>query len=259
MICMRNLFLLFVLVTTTCQQTFAWGQTGHRVIGQIATWHLNKRAQKNINKLLGPETLAMSGTWMDEVRSDSTYNYMVTWHYLTIPGGEQYDVSKQDAGGNAYATLQTIVAGLKSDTLSAEDEVVYLRILVHLVGDLHQPLHVGTGEDKGGNDVKVRWMGGESNLHRVWDSDMIDSKQLSYTELATYLNRFITKDKAKQWQSVPFSQWLSEDMALRETVYDIPEDHYLSYHYAFKNYPVVEQRLLMAGVRLAGILNDIYG
>lgn len=256
---MRKLLLLFLLSITTFQQVFAWGQIGHRVVGQIAEWHLNKRAYKQISKLLGAETMAMASTWMDEIRSDSTYDYTATWHWVTVPTGESYDKSKQEAAGDAYETLQNLITGLKSDTLSIQAEKAYLKMLIHIVGDLHQPLHVGTGEDRGGNDVKVQWIGEESNLHRVWDSEMIDSKQLSYTELATYLNRFSTREKEDQWQAAPFSKWLSENMELRDTVYDIPDDHYLSYQYAYVNYPVVEARLLMAGVRLAGILNDIYG
>lgn len=255
---MKRRLLLFAFSIISCQQAWAWGQTGHRVIGQIAEWHLNTRAYKQISKLLGPETMAMASTWMDEIRSDSTYAYTATWHWTTIPTGEQYDRNKQETAGDAYTTLQNLIAALKSDTLSVETEKAYLKMLIHIVGDLHQPLHVGTGEDRGGNDVKVQWMGEESNLHRVWDSEMIDSKQLSYTELATYLNRFSTKEKERQWQAAPFSKWLLENMELRDTIYNIPDDHYLSYQYAYINYPVVETRLLMAGVRLAGILNDIY-
>ena len=88
---------------------------------------------------------------------------------------------------------------------------------------------------------------------------MINSKQLSYTELAQYLNRRTQQDQVVQWQSAPLSQWLDEAMQLRDTVYDLPEDQQLGYRYTYRNFPVVEQQLLKAGVRLAGLLNDIYG
>lgn len=254
-----TLTLLTALLLTLQLPAFGWGQIGHRVIGQIAEWHLNKRAAKNIHQILGPHSLAIVSTWMDEIRSDSTYDYTNTWHWVTIPNGQQYDQSQQEASGDAYAVVNQIIAGLKSDTLSAQKEEEYLKMLVHLVGDLHQPLHVGTGEDRGGNDVRVQWMGEPSNLHRVWDSDMIDGKQLSYTELAQHLNRRATGRLVQQWQSASTEQWLQEAIKLRPSVYDLPEDQRIGYEYSYVNYPVVEKQLLLAGIRLAGILNEIYG
>ena len=249
--------LLFFLATILA--SFGWGQIGHRTIGQLAEWHLNRQAMKHVNRILGPTSLAMVSTWMDEIRSDSVYDYTSTWHWVTVPTGQTYDPAIQEPTGNAYDTVQRLIAGLKSDTLSARQEREYLMMLVHLVGDLHQPLHVGTGTDRGGNDVRVLWMGDSSNLHRVWDSDMINSKQLSYTELATYLNRRADATLVKQQQTAPLTQWLDEAMQLRETVYDVPKDGRLGYQYTYRNFPVVEQQLLLAGVRLAGVLNEIYG
>ena len=256
---MTRWLITLLLFLTTFSTSFGWGQIGHRAIGQLAEWHLNRRAAKNINALLGPTSLAMVSTWMDEIRSDATYDYTNTWHWVTVPTGQSYDPTIQEPTGNAYETVQHLIAGLKSDTLSTQQEREYLMMLVHLVGDLHQPLHVGTGTDRGGNDVRVLWQGDSSNLHRVWDSDMIDRKQLSYTELATHLNRRADGAFVRQWQSTPLSEWLAEAMGLRETVYDVPEDGYLGYQYAYRNFPVVEQQLLLAGVRLAGVLNEIYG
>lgn len=254
----RQSFLLWILLLSSTT-AFGWGQIGHRTIGQLAEWHLNRRAIKHINRILGPSSLAMVSTWMDEIRSDSTYDYARTWHWVTVPTGQTYDPAIQEPTGNAYKTVQHLIARLKSDTLSVQQERECLMMLVHLVGDLHQPLHVGTGTDRGGNDVTVTWMGDSSNLHRVWDSDMINSKQLSYTELATYLNRRVDAMFVKRWQAVPMNQWLNEATQLRNTVYDLPEDGRLGYHYSYRNFPVVEQQLLLAGVRLAGVLNDIYG
>ena len=256
---MSYLFATWTLLLFTTTAAFGWGQIGHRTVGQLAEWHLSRRAAKNINRVLGSASLAMVSTWMDEIRSDSAYDYTSTWHWVTVPPGQRYDSAIQEPTGNAYEVVRRLVDGLKSDTLSAQQEREYLMMLVHLVGDLHQPLHVGTGTDRGGNDVLVQWMGEPSNLHRVWDSDMIDSKQLSYTELAQHLNRRALPQQISQWQSAPMSRWLKEAMQLRDTVYDLPEDQQLGYRYAYRNFPIVEQQLLIAGVRLAGLLNDIYG
>lgn len=257
---LRGFIILFSsFLISSYLPVYGWGQLGHRTIGQIAEWHLNKRAAKKINQILGPNSLAMVSTWMDEIRSDDAYDYTYTWHWVTIPNGQKYDKSIQEPEGDAYAVVRQIISGLKSDTISTQTEEEYLKMLVHLVGDLHQPLHVGTGEDKGGNDVRVEWMGEPSNLHRVWDSDMINSRQLSYTELAQHLNRRATERLVKQWQSTSPEQWLYEAMDLRPTVYDLPEHKHLGYEYSYVNYPIVEEQLLQAGIRLAGILNEIYG
>ncbi|WKN33527.1 S1/P1 nuclease [Porifericola rhodea] len=238
---------------------FGWGQIGHRAVGQIAEWHLSKKATKNISQVLGPLSLAMVSTWMDEIRSDDAYDYTNTWHWVTIPDNTSYNADIQEEAGDAFGMTQKIIAALKTDTLSQQEEKEYLMMLVHLVGDLHQPLHVGNGEDRGGNDVKVEWMGEPSNLHRVWDSDMIDGKQLSYTELAQHLNRRATERLVQQWQSSSPEQWLAEAMELRPQVYDVPDNKRLGYQYSYQNYATVEHQLLVAGVRLAGILNEIYG
>ena len=131
-------------------------------------------------------------------------------------------------------------------------------MLVHLVGDLHQPLHVGNGLDKGGNDVKLKWFWGNSNLHRVWDSQLIDGKQYSYTELANVIDH-ATDEEIKYWQSTSVRDWAHESMDLRNQCYEnIPEDSNIGYEYSYKNWELVQKRLLQAGIRLAGVINEIY-
>ncbi|WKN44692.1 S1/P1 nuclease [Tunicatimonas pelagia] len=258
---MKRLLTTLLLIAVTNQLSWGWGQTGHRAIGQLAQWHLSRAAEARITQILGPVDLAMASTWMDEIRSDSAYDYTNTWHWVTVPTGTSYNPEIQEPTGDAYEATQRIIAALKSDTLPLQQEQEYLKILVHLVGDLHQPLHIGKGDDRGGNDVRVRWMyePDSSNLHRVWDSDMLNAKQLSYTELATHLNRYVTPELVSETQSVYMEQWLDEAVELRGAVYDVPDDKRLGYEYMYHNWPIVEQRLLLAGLRLASILNDIYG
>jgi hypothetical protein len=129
---------------------------------------------------------------------------------------------------------------------------------VHLVGDIHQPLHVGNSTDRGGNDVKVEFMWQKTNLHRVWDSDLIDHQQLSYTEYADWIN-VATKDQIAAWQSAPILEWANESMGLRPLVYNFPENGKLSYEYNAACITTLNDRLTQAGIRLAHILNQIYG
>ncbi len=235
----------------------AWGPTGHRATGLIAEQYLNAKAKKKIFIILQQESLAMVGTWMDDIRSDSTYNYATDWHYTTIPEGKHYGDVEASPDGKAVMMIEKFIVELKSRKLSAKQEREYLKMLVHLVGDIHQPLHVGKPGDRGGNDVKVKWFRSESNLHRVWDSDMIDDSKLSYTELAGF---FIKPDKtvAAQWQAASVRDWAHESMTYRPQVYDIGNGN-LGYQYSYKYFSIAKLRMLQAGIRLAGVLNQIYG
>ncbi|WP_194775073.1 S1/P1 nuclease [Pararhodonellum marinum] len=256
---MKKLFFSLLLLTALSFHSFGWGQNGHRVVGQLAEWHLKKKVLRKVNQVLDRESLAMVSVWMDEIRSETAYDYTNTWHWVTIPDGEKYDESIQEPTGNAYDALLKIIGALKTGGLTPKEEAEYLKMLVHLVGDLHQPLHVGRGDDKGGNDIRVNYFGQETNLHSVWDTRIIESQNLSFTELAKHLNTKVTPAKVNELQSADPSKWLDEAMACRPMVYDIPEDNRISYSYNYQYYPIIEERLLAAGIRLAGILNEIYG
>ncbi len=238
-------------------ESFGWGVTGHRATGLIAEQYLNTKARKRIKQILGQESLAMVSTWMDEIRSDSTYNYTTDWHWTTIPDGGKYEDVEGNPDGKVVMMIEKFTKELKSGKLTAKQQGEYLKMLVHMVGDIHQPLHVGKPGDRGGNEVKVKWAGDDSNLHRVWDSDMIDDSKLSYTELAQFLAK---PDAAtiKKWQQTSVRDWAKESMALRPAVYNIGKGS-LGYRYSYVNLPSVRERILQAGVRLAGLLNQIYG
>jgi hypothetical protein len=239
-------------------QLMAWGPTGHRAIGKVAENHLSKKASTKIKSILGDESLAIVSIWMDEERSNPAYNHTHDWHWVTIPDGMNYHECDKNPNGDIIMQIERITTELKAGGLSKEDEVIRIKMLVHLIGDIHMPLHAGREGDKGGNAIKVQWFGNSSNLHRVWDSDIIDNKQLSYTELASAIDH-PTKSQLAQWQSEDILQWASESIALRDQVYNLPENGQLGYVYSYNNWAAVQLRLLQAGVRLAGVLNAIYG
>ncbi len=237
--------------------SFAWGPTGHRVTGYIANKYLNKKARKAIDALLKGQSLAIAATWMDEVRSDSTYDYMTDWHWVTIPFGQEYDQTQKNPNGDVIQTLERVITELKSKKLSPAEQIVRIRILTHLLGDIHQPMHVGGRNDKGGNDVKVSWFRTDSNLHRVWDSDIIDDTKLSYTELAESIEK-PTDAEVSQWQKSTVREWAKESQTFEKQVYDIGNGK-LGYRYSYLYYPIIRHRLMQAGIRLAGVLNEVYG
>ncbi len=183
---------------------------------------------------------------------------MYYWHFATIPDSLTYEQAGTPEEGDVISALQRLIGELKTKNFSHEDERFALRCIVHLIGDIHQPLHVGNGLDKGGNDVKVKYMWQNSNLHRVWDSGMINEQKLSYTEYTAAID-FATDEQIKLWQNSSVLDWAYESKSYRGAIYDLPEDKSINYRYTFDHIDTVNLRLLQAGIRLAGILNDIYG
>lgn len=156
-----------------------------------------------------------------------------------MPEGSDY-VLEQHAPtrGDAYTALKSFEATLKNPNASIEEKQLALHFTVHLIGDLHQPLHTGNGTDRGGNDVKVEFFWDDSNLHRVWDSGMIDRQKLSYTEWTAWLTRKITPPKAEQWRNTDPKVWIKESILLRDIVY--PEGNKLSWRYQYEHLPIVK-------------------
>ena len=183
---------------------FAWGKTGHRVVAAIADTQLSGLSRANVEEILGPgESLDEAANWPDEMRSapgDFWRKTATPWHYVTL-NGIMYDHAPPE--GDALEALNHFSAVLRDPNASREDKQTALRFVVHLVGDLHQPLHVGKCCDKGGNDVKVTWFGKPTNLHAVWDSMLVDDEQLSFTELAAKLERHITNGDVIKWWDSP--------------------------------------------------------
>ncbi|MDX1651519.1 MAG: S1/P1 nuclease [Brumimicrobium sp.] len=252
-----NILMMF-LISSMTNYSLAWGITGHRTIGKVAENHLNRKVKKKIESILQGQSLAEVSNWMDDIKSDKAYDSLRSWHYTTIPDGMKYSETEVNPEGDVVQGINFLVEQLKSGKLSSERERDYLRLLVHLVGDIHQPLHVGNGTDKGGNDVKVEWFWESSNLHRVWDSGMIESMEYSYTELAEVVDNH-TREEAEKWTSSSVVDWAHEAMTFRDGIYDLPEDKKINYSYRYEHWDTVKLQLLKGGIRLAALLEEIYG
>ena len=183
---------------------------------------------------------------------------MDPWHYMTIPDGMTYAEAGTPDEGDVYVTIHRLMDELTTKRFSDKDEAFALKCLIHLVGDIHQPLHVGKEGDRGGNKVEVEFFWEKSNLHSVWDSGIIDGQKYSYTEYADWINH-PTEEQISEWQSATVMQWVTESVEYRSQVYDLPENKEINYKYVYDNLELVNKRLLQAGVRLAGVLNKIYG
>ena len=245
----------FILLFFSFQIIFGWDKTGHRIVAQIASKYLTKNAKLQIRKLIGHQDLSRISNWADEIKSDPNWSHSYDWHYCTIPDGEKHIQGKHK--GKAIEKSKEFIKTLQNQNSIKTDKIVALKFLVHLIGDLHQPLHVGNGVDRGGNDYKVTWFGEETNLHRVWDSHLIDLQKLSYKEYSDYLLLDIDYGDIRKLQADSLMTIIYESQVFREKCYKI-SDKNLSWRYFYKNKALLEKRLFEGGVRLSGILNRVY-
>ncbi len=255
--------LLIIAVIYAPLQSMAWGTQGHRICGQIANVYLTPQARKAIEAILGNESIAVASNWADFIKSDPDYNYLSSWHYIDFDKAYTYpemvEYLNHDTNVDAYTKLQFLIGELKKKNLSRQNKLLYLRMLIHIVEDVHQPMHAAHADDKGGNDFKVNWFSNPTNLHAVWDSQLIDFQQLSYTEYATAINHSTLAQRA-EWQKAPISQWLFESNQIAEKLYtEIKPGDVLNYKYNFTHIAIVNQQMLKGGVRLAGVLNQLFG
>jgi hypothetical protein len=262
-----NIFKKLLLTAMVCYlpcKAMAWGMLGHRIVAEIADSYLSKKARKQIMEILGNESLAMSSNWADFIKSDKTYDYLYSWHYANLGDGlseaDLHAYFAKDTATDIYTKMNLVIEGLKNKSLEKEKKVLYLRLLIHLVGDAHQPMHVGRSEDLGGNKVNLLWFNQPANLHSVWDEKLIEYQQLSYTEYAKAIN-YTTKAERNGWQQAGMSAWLFESYAISRQLYsEIKQpDQKLSYKYNFDHVQTLNSQLLKSGVRLAGVLNSIFG
>ena len=253
------LFLCFLMISNfSVSAADDWGKTGHRATGEIAEKYLSKKAKRAIDKLLKGESLALVSTYGDEIKSDDAFRKYGPWHYVNFPFESTYEKHPKSERGDLNQAIKECIAVLKDASASQEDKAFHLRMLVHFVGDLHQPLHVGMAEDRGGNRFQVRWFDEGTNLHSVWDTKMIESYRMSYTELAANEAK-LSKEQFEQLQQGTVTDWMYESRALCKKIYETTSSgEKLGYRYMYDYLNVVRSQLQKGGIRLAHLLNDIF-
>ncbi|WP_127132801.1 S1/P1 nuclease [Pseudoflavitalea rhizosphaerae] len=260
---MRKLLLAAILFYFPLH-SMAWGVLGHRIVAEIANSYLTNKARKQIQRILGNESMAMTSNWPDFIKSDTSFNYLSPWHYINLREGLTEAAIelrlKQDTTVNAYTKIGWLTEQLKDRELPVDKKLMYLRLLIHLVGDVHQPMHVGRFEDLGGNRIRVQWFNSPTNLHVIWDEKLIDFQQLSYTEYVKAINH-TTKEQRKAWQAESTSRWIIDSYNIAQQLYAeiTSSDQKLSYRYNFDHVKTLNDQLLKGGVHLAGLLNQIFG
>jgi hypothetical protein len=238
---------------------FAWGKTGHRIVGALAEGYLDAKAKAGVARILGKESLAEASTWPDFMRASPEEFWQKVagpYHIVTVPKGKTYADVGAPPQGDAVTALKQFSATVRDPRASLADQQLALRFIIHIVGDLQQPLHANNGIDRGGNDVHLMFAGHETNLHALWDSGLIDQEQLSFTEWADWLRAKITPALQTRWSNADPLVWIGESADIREHIY--PDTANVSYAYSFANKATVEQQLEKGGVRLAAYLNQLF-
>jgi len=261
---MRKRLLPLLLCLLSPLSLWAWGADGHRAVGKIAENHLSRSARRAVKELLGTETLTLVSTWPDEIRFYPEFKDTAPWHYVNTPSGLAHDAYiqavKTQTNANAYSALETNLRILGDESKPAAERASALKFVVHLVGDIHQPMHTGHAEDKGGNDIKLKYRGKDTNLHSLWDSGLIDYQGLTYTEIAQQYDQHLPHRQLRALQKSTPEQWLWESYSASEKLYqETPTDTDVDYKYYPAHADLMKQRIVEAGVRLAGLLNDVLG
>ncbi|WP_298778978.1 S1/P1 nuclease [uncultured Polaribacter sp.] len=256
-----KLFLLIpflFLMSSSSNESVFWGKNGHRATGKIAEKHLSRKAKKCINKLLNGQSLAFVSTYADEIKSDKKFNKYYSWHYVNMDLDQTYADAEKNPKGDLVTGINTCISVLKDKKSTDEDKAFHLKLLVHFVGDLHQPMHIGRKEDKGGNTVQVEWFGRGTNLHRVWDENMIDDWEMSYIELAENAED-LSKKQIEAIEKGSIIDWVNEVHVITNEVYNsVKVGENLRYKYSYNHFGTVRKQLQKGGIRLAKVLNDIF-
>ncbi|TAE84137.1 MAG: hypothetical protein EAY81_07885 [Bacteroidetes bacterium] len=276
----------FLLLNTLA---FAWGSTGHRMVAQICLDHCSPKAKQEIEQILGNNYLTMVATWPDFIRSEKQWDFTKHWHYISVDSGvtvqqvidstaktptidnvvEAIELMKKILNDDAAATkqLQDLANKNGATLLSGSIKATALAFLIHFIGDIHQPMHVGKTADFGGNTISVMYFSKKTNLHSVWDGAIIENEQLSFTEFAAFVNKSHLSNKGV-WEKDGINTWATESVKFRGKIYEalytnknvdkstnLPS---FAYDYQHDFIAVVYERIAAAGYRAAFVVDEIF-
>jgi hypothetical protein len=252
------LFLLTAVMSTI--PAFGWGEKGHNAIAHIAQEHLTRRAERQVTRLLEGHNMAYWSSWADGLRNDSRYDFISTWHYANADEGYTYATSPKVPEGDVYTAVELCIEKLEAKGTSDSLQSIYLKMLIHFVGDMHCPMHAGRASDRGGNGYIVDFRGAESNLHRLWDSQIVEaSHPWSALEWAENADHKMSRLERQELEAGTPLEWMEQTVEMSHTLYaDTPQNEELSWGYIDRYSPVVEQKFMEGGYRLARILNEIF-
>lgn len=248
--------LLVTPALTDSTDAMRWGGMGHRVIARVAASRLSPATRREVRRLLGNESLAKVSTWADEVRRDRPAT--APWHYVNIPIYDSvYRPERVCRDGCVISALEQQLKLLADRSLPRTERAEALKWVVHLVGDMHQPMHVGDRGDRGGNDTRITWDTLPGNLHGLWDTGLLLATGLDENALVTMLERRLRqRGDLVALTGGSIEDWAMESHAAsRDVVYGfLPPSLALDRSYLVKVRPALEDRLLRASARLTALL-----
>lgn len=258
---MKKTLSVLLLCLIVSAPAWAWGKQGHRIVCALAYEYVNKNTRTQIDQLLGKRGIIYYAAWADEIRSDTIYPYSYDWHFQDLDSGMSDSVlvaklsDYPEVGGNLFRALDSLYTVLDMDN----QQVDALKFFVHLVGDRFCPMHTAHLEDMGGNNVRIKWFGQSTNLHKIWDDAIIDFQGFSYTEYVTYL-KDCYGDQKKAIEQQSRADELRYNYQLTEQIYQYQDSWNGNAHnYAYTWKEKLDYQLYCAGVKLAQSLNELYG
>ncbi len=250
----KIVYIVILLLIFGQTQSFAWGRRGHMLVVKIAFNMLDSATRERVEKYIEHVSDEEAGNWMDEIKSEHKYDYMKQWHYVNVDKGNTYQPTKEE---NVITQLTRVINELEHHgDMSDGDIKKDILVACHLTGDMHQPLHVGYGVDKGGNDIHVTFKGKSTNLHRVWDSELIESENITYGDCLNYLKTF-DKEQIAAMSVINVENWMRQPRSQLTSVYNF-QDGTLDDAYVARNKRLVEEDLVLGGIRLAAIFREAF-
>lgn len=255
---MKNLqYLVFVFLIFLNQNTFAWSNKGHRTIVQIAKSHLDANTIDNVNAYLNGMSWEDAACWMDESSNDKFQQAMKPWQFAFVEKNKSYTRSQQEDLVNKleYCLRMLELKSLQSNETMNET----LKMLFHLIGDIHQPLHCGYPHDAGGKNVTCIYFGKPYTLNQIWENEIIENKNIdiwSCTKLLTTTSFSIKRRTDAEKIDVGF--WLSDTRATLNQVYQY-QNNKIDQTYIDNGATLTEKQMLKAGLRLAKVLRTVFG
>lgn len=248
------------LLFTSALTAFGWGQKGHDIVAAIASRHLTPTAEARAREILDGKSLVYWSHWLDNASHTPQYEYTKTWHYRNVDADENFDSAKLNPKGDVLRAIEAQKTILSDPASRPKDLSLALKILIHTMGDLHQPMHLGHLSDLGGNKWKILWFGQDKNLHSIWDTQMVESAhKWSHTEWVEEIDTDDAETIATLVMGGNTADWGRESHALASRIYaTTPQGSKLSYDYISAWTPTIEGQLLKGGLRLAWILNRLF-
>ena len=255
---LTSMVIMAVFFVAISQELFAWGRTEHDAITRIAECNLKPAVKKRIESYLGGRSIVYYAAWMDDYRKTPEYLFTDTWHTGNVDGNFESTEAIHRADGDCIPALEETIKKLENyKALDDSTVAVHLKYLIHIIADMHCPVHVKYVNCPSFNVV---YNGEKMSYHTVWDKAMLrDAHTWSYTEYQQQLDRCSAKEKKQIMQGAP-REWFRQTAKDCVVIYEWAKpDDTLGKDFMNKAHFLAESQMLKAGYRMAYLLNKLFG